>query len=811
MARQQQQQLSFDWGQSELPATPLSAASVPETPKPTPSPFNFKTSFPSPRDEAIGAGVFGGEAELDDEAVKTIHEEHGKELLAILLNLDVINDARNEGIDPRTGKAPRTDAGKQKLQAFFRTAPPRLEAHFQSLIDVYASGFGDEAAEHFEAFIHATHESRDFESEPLSHSPMPVPLPLEEAVGKGHFGMEDEHTPVDPSPEEVSAITELHGERIVELLEQLETLDEQLAVATGENRTLLIAQKDKTVCAYQGTLALYSEDFGEVATELLVAWARSQLGVPRLHTVESTTRLAQSEHEPYAGIGCTPPKSVPVIQYEPGHPWFYLSRGDGQKPIPLEQIPAAECDGRFIEKLPKDPAKRRAKLEKLLADEIAHLAGYELHYNELIQRGAQALSEYDRAIAHGGDAELAVASSLALRFNHIANSRGRIRWLQSKLGLPLEFTSPADSVASTVADRSLADVPSGEQGLASAPGTQSVPSLRHDLAESPKPNEQPFVDSPSVVGCPPGQTTNNGGPMNTTESATENTTHPRQDKLDRVHETVEQALEQLATSLECGQSDTLRAWLKTMSKFHNYSLNNQMLIAWQRPDATHVAGFHAWKKFNRLVNKGEKGIMILAPITRVVGAVHESDDKGRQRERLIRQIVNAKVVHVFDVSQTHGDPLPEFTLVTGDPAAFSTRMKDFILAHGIELSFVERLPGGAQGISEGGRIGVARGLPPAEEFRTLVHEAAHELLHRGERRKETTKRSRELEAEAVAFVVCSGIGLEARQTSTDYIHLYRGDKAMLLESLVFIRKVSCEILAWLKSEDSTDSQTLPSD
>jgi len=75
---------------------------------------------------------------------------------------------------------------------------------------------------------------------------------------------------------------------------------------------------------------------------------------------------------------------------------------------------------------------------------------------------------------------------------------------------------------------------------------------------------------------------------------------------------------------------------------------------------------------------------------------------------------------------------------------------------------------------------------PAEEFRTLAHEFAHELLHRGERRNETTRRSRELEAESVAFVVCSAIGLDAKQTSTDYIHLYRGDRAALFESLQYI-------------------------
>jgi hypothetical protein len=279
------------------------------------------------------------------------------------------------------------------------------------------------------------------------------------------------------------------------------------------------------------------------------------------------------------------------------------------------------------------------------------------------------------------------------------------------------------------------------------------------------------------------------------------------EKIDRLHETVDQALDRLAESLEAGKSDTLKAWLTTMSRFHDYSFNNQMLIAWQRPDATRVAGFHAWKNFNRLVNKGEKGIMILAPVTRPVAKVEEKDEQGNTKEKTIRRIVNTKIVYVFDISQTHGEPLPEFARVKGDAAAdHLPALKEFIAAKAIELYFAEKLSGGAQGRSEGGRIGCVKGLTPAEEFRTLTHEVGHELLHRGERREQTTRRSRELEAEAVAFVVCTAIGLDARECSTDYIHLYRGNKQMLTESLQFIRQVSNEILAvLLPAENQKDS------
>lgn len=593
---------------------------------------------------------------------------------------------------------------------------------------------------------------------------IPVPLPLESAVRKGVFGVDENDDPVEPSQEEVHEISLRHGERLAELFVSLDRVNELLTDKQRAGRDSDMQEKDRLTCQIQGMLGLYAEDFGETAARHLESWARAEA-----HRDDSHDE-ARGEHS------STP--SAP--QYDQGHPWHYLARGDGRPAVPVEQIPASECDGSFVGKLPKDAAKRRTRLEHLLADETAHLAGFELNYRELVKRGAEALGQYDRTIAYGGDDELAVASSLALRFNHIAHSRGRVHWLQSKLGLPLQFDVPSSEAAN--------DLSAGVELGHAAPVSEC--------------EQRPAPGSPPVVGSHARKETNNGGPIPediTTEESTTARKAPstRMEKLEKLHESVDQALDKLAASLESGRSDTLKAWLTTMSRFHDYSLGNQMLIAWQRPDATHVAGFHAWKKFNRLVNKGEKGIMILAPVTRIVAKVEERDDKGNLHEKSIRKLVNTKLVYVFDVSQTHGDPLPELANVRGDPTAYMPKLKDLIAAKGIELYFADRLPMNAQGISEGGKIGCQKGLPPAEAFRTLSHELAHELLHRGERRKETTKRTRELEAESVAFVVCSAIGLDARQTSTDYIHLYRGDKSALYESLQFIREVSRDILSVL--------------
>jgi len=263
----------------------------------------------------------------------------------------------------------------------------------------------------------------------------------------------------------------------------------------------------------------------------------------------------------------------------------------------------------------------------------------------------------------------------------------------------------------------------------------------------------------------------------------------------------ELALEELADALAQGRSDTLVRYLDMLSRFHHYSFGNCMLIALQRPDATHVAGFQRWKHLGRYVKKGEKGIFILAPIVRRAKAKQEgqpNDDSAEDGEKRTRSVCGFRAVHVFDVTQTEGAELPEFSRVEGDPGDKVQKLESVIRSHGIELVYQEHL-GGADGRSEGGRIIVREGLPPAEQFAVLAHELAHELLHRTERRKETTRKIRELEAEAVAFVVSKAAGLDGISRSADYIQLYAGDKQLLMESLDHIQRVASSIIEELSS------------
>jgi hypothetical protein len=144
------------------------------------------------------------------------------------------------------------------------------------------------------------------------------------------------------------------------------------------------------------------------------------------------------------------------------------------------------------------------------------------------------------------------------------------------------------------------------------------------------------------------------------------------------------------------------------------------------------------------------------------------------------------------VTQTDGDPLPNVAQAFGDPGDRTIALRASITERGIVIEAAESL-GGALGTSVGGRIQILNGLTPAEEFVVLVHEYAHELLHRADDRP-TSRDTRELEAEAVAFVVGEAVGLQVADGAVDYIHLYRGDREALVASLDRIQRAAAIIL-----------------
>ncbi|HMH12367.1 MAG TPA: ArdC family protein [Edaphobacter sp.] len=252
----------------------------------------------------------------------------------------------------------------------------------------------------------------------------------------------------------------------------------------------------------------------------------------------------------------------------------------------------------------------------------------------------------------------------------------------------------------------------------------------------------------------------------------------------------------LIEQLEAGHSNALTNYLTAMSRFHQYSFGNVLEIARQRPTATRVAGFWTWKNLGRNVKAGQKGIRILAPIVGVrrKKEAEANKDITRQNERALLGFRNA---YVFDVSQTDGVDLPEMREVSGDPGDNLERLASFVRSRGIQLAYNENIAP-ALGMSYGGRIALLPGQSKAQEFSTLVHETAHELLHKAERRTATTKTVRETEAEAVAFVVGKAVGLVTGSASADYIQLYHGNASLLAESLEVIQQTANVILAALE-------------
>jgi antirestriction protein ArdC len=256
------------------------------------------------------------------------------------------------------------------------------------------------------------------------------------------------------------------------------------------------------------------------------------------------------------------------------------------------------------------------------------------------------------------------------------------------------------------------------------------------------------------------------------------------------------ALTRLSEALASGNSEALTRYLDVMSRFHRYSFHNCLLILCQRPEATQVAGFNRWKELGRWVKKGEKGIAILAPSMRRPRPDELSEDEDTDRKDAPKIVTRFVTVYVFDAEQTEGEPLPTLGKTSGQVGCYLTRLRDLVLEKHIGLAYADNL-GGALGLSHGEAITILRGLEPAEELSVLAHELAHELLHRGPRRIETTRQIRELEAEAVAYVVTQACGLENRTASWDYIRLYGGDEKLLSQSLAHIQRSAADIIDYL--------------
>ena len=253
------------------------------------------------------------------------------------------------------------------------------------------------------------------------------------------------------------------------------------------------------------------------------------------------------------------------------------------------------------------------------------------------------------------------------------------------------------------------------------------------------------------------------------------------------------------------QNETYRTWLDTLSRFYSYSFNNWLLIYTQRPDATRVAGFRTWKSLGRFVKKGERGIRIFAPIIRKV----EDENNGATEQ--VSRPVGFRAIAVFALEQTDGDPLPEIdSNATEGGEELLPRLEAATASLGIQLVY-KAIPGAAEGLSKGGLIEIEEMLSTAARCGVIVHELAHELLLK-EERKEKTRQQRELEAESVSFAVLARYGIHSE--SRFYLASYDVTAEMLTASLQTISQTAKRIISVIDGDgertDYEDGNVTPS-
>ena len=249
-------------------------------------------------------------------------------------------------------------------------------------------------------------------------------------------------------------------------------------------------------------------------------------------------------------------------------------------------------------------------------------------------------------------------------------------------------------------------------------------------------------------------------------------------------------VDEILRSLEDGirdfmESDRYRTYLRAVGRFRNYSVNNILLISMQKPDATLVAGYSTWKNsFRRHVKKGEKGIRIIAPVPVQVEKERDvTDGYGNvKKEKITVTVPRFRAVTVFDISQTEGEPLPDI-----QPAELSASVKDY----GAFLKALEqssRVPvryteieGNARGYYDAQKeeICVRKGMSQAQTVKTLVHEMAHAFLHdRHSGGAMLPQKTKEVEAESVAYAVCTYFGIDTSEYTFPYVTAWAGETDM---------------------------------
>ncbi len=252
-------------------------------------------------------------------------------------------------------------------------------------------------------------------------------------------------------------------------------------------------------------------------------------------------------------------------------------------------------------------------------------------------------------------------------------------------------------------------------------------------------------------------------------------------------------------------SDAYRQYLQTMARFHQYSLNNCLLIAMQCPNATLVHGYNAWQKdFNRHVKKGERGIVIFAPM--YMKDDEENDTKASEDPK---KWVSFKAVSVFDISQTEGDPLPVIGIdsLIGEVDGYQRLEKAILAISPVPICF-DDIAGDAKGYysSNKEQIVIQKDMSQVQTIKTLIHEISHAKLHDVNHMKQENefigRHTAEIQAESIAYVVCSHFELDTAEYSFPYIAGWSPEAgtAELIHSLDVIRNTANLIIEDIEKE-----------
>lgn len=283
--------------------------------------------------------------------------------------------------------------------------------------------------------------------------------------------------------------------------------------------------------------------------------------------------------------------------------------------------------------------------------------------------------------------------------------------------------------------------------------------------------------------------------------------------MDSIMQSLKSGVEELFTS------NRYQEFLKTMAKFHNYSFNNTMLIAMQRPDATLVTSYKNWQSMGRQVMKGEKGITIIAPAPYKKMKEKEVLDENQRpimgtdgkpkTEKVEVTVPHFKAVTVFDIAQTSGEPIQTLApeLLTAAVQDFDSFMQAIQKISPVPIRFDE-IDGNANGYYHNAdkEIVIKKGLSESQTLKTAIHETAHAKLHDREIMEslglEKDRLTKEVEAESVAYCVCSSFGLDTSDYSFPYIAGWSSSREMkeMKTSMDVIRKTAGEMIDQLTEE-----------